>query len=115
MVLLPSHLGAGWGCRSLFIYIYIYRYTYICIYGPNLRTDPPLPSPHFPSTLKKKLRLSGDFFRDLNIYISTLAFFPPLFGGLLFSLVFKTLSLYITIMERKFIVSFHKGVVLNSI
>lgn len=83
MVLLPSHLGAGWGCRSLFIYIYIYRYAYICIYGPNLRTDPPLPSPHFPSTLKKKLRLSGDFFRDLNIYISTLVFFFPssLFGA----------------------------------
>lgn len=67
-----------------------------------------------PSTLKKKLRLSGDFFfRDLNIYISTLFYFSPCWRGFYF--VFKTLSLYITIMERKFIVSFHKGVVLNSI
>lgn len=44
--------------------------------------------PHLPSTLKKKLRLSGDFFRDLNIYISTLAF-PPLLGGFYFLLFLK--------------------------
>lgn len=54
------HAWGGLGCRSLFIYIYIYRYAYICIYGPNLRTDPPtLTHPNFPSTLKKKLRLLG--------------------------------------------------------
>lgn len=69
------------------------------------------PSLYFPSTLKK-LRLSGDifFFFDLNIYISTLFyFFPLVLGGFYFPFVFKILSLYITIMERKFIVSFHKG------
>lgn len=89
---------------------------YVFMVQTSELTRPPS-SPHLPSTLKKKLWLSGDFFRDLNIYISTLAFSPPLVWGgeLLFSLVFKTLSLYITIMERKFIVSFHKGVVLNSI
>lgn len=43
--------------------------------------------PNFPSTLKKKLRLSGDFFRDLNIYISTLVFFFPslVWGAFIFS------------------------------
>lgn len=101
----------------LSIYTYIDTHIYVFMVQTSELTRPTLTHPpNFPSTLKKKLRLSGDFFRDLNIYISTLVFFfPPLFGGLLFSLVFKTLSLYITIMERKFIVSFHKGVVLNSI
>lgn len=46
--------------------------------------------PNFPSTLKKKLRLSGDFFRDLNIYISTLVFFfLPCLGGFYFLLFLK--------------------------
>lgn len=57
---------------------------YVFMVQTSELTRPSL-SPHFPSTLKKKLRLSGDFFRDLNIYISTLVFFPSLvWGGVAF-------------------------------
>lgn len=68
-------------------------------------TRPPL---YFPSTLKK-LRLSGDFFFLILIFITPHFIFPLVLRGFYFPFVFKTLSLYITIMERKFIVSFHKG------
>lgn len=73
--------GGGLGVqKSLYIYIYGYAYhVYVFMVQTSELTRPSLP--YFPSTLKKKLRLSGDFFffRDLNIYISTLFLFFPLF------------------------------------
>lgn len=72
--------GGGLGVqKSLYIYIYGYAYhIYVFMVQTSELTRPSLP--YFPSTLKKKLRLSGDFFfRDLNIYISTLFLFFPLF------------------------------------
>lgn len=80
MVLLPSCPGGGLGVqKSLYIYIYGYAYhIYVFMVQTSELTRPSLP--YFPSTLKKKLRLSGDFFFcDLNIYISTLFLFFPLF------------------------------------
>lgn len=74
--------GGGLGVqKSLYIYIYGYAYHIYVFMVQTSETDPPF-LPYFPSTLKKKLRLSGDFFfffRDLNIYISTLFYFFPLF------------------------------------
>lgn len=81
--------GGGLGVqKSLYIYIYGYAYhIYVFMVQTSELTRPSLS--YFPSTLKKKLRLSGDiFFRDLNIYISTLFYFSPCFEGLLFSLCF---------------------------
>ena len=70
----------------LSIYTYIDTHIYVFMVQTSELTRPSLPPPCFPSTLKKKLRLSGDFFCDLNIYISTLVFFPSLvWGGFIFS------------------------------
>lgn len=62
MVLLPSCPGAGWGCRSLSISTYMDNayHIYVFMVQTSELTRPSLP--YFPSTLKKKLRLSGEFF-----------------------------------------------------
>lgn len=81
--------GGGLGVqKSLYIYIYGYAYhIYVFMVQTSELTRPSLP--YFPSTLKKKLRLSGDFFFVILIFISPYCFyFSPCFEGLLISLCF---------------------------
>lgn len=78
--------GGGLGVqKSLYIYIYGYAYHIYVFMVQTSETDPPF-LPYFPSTLKKKLRLSGDFFFFffvILIFISPHCFiFSPCFEGL---------------------------------